>query len=211
MTSIDAPQAQGDTTRAAISNHALSKVPHVTLGFWAIKVLATTLGETGGDALSMTLNLGYAVSTLIFLALFLFALTFQIRARGYHPACYWPVVVATTTVGTTASDYFDRTLSLGYVRSTILLSSIVALILLLWRLASGRISADPILSRKDEAFYWSTILASNTLGTALGDFVATTAGLGFERGALVFAGLIGVVAAIHVITHRAPALLFWAA
>ncbi len=190
---------------------ALSKVPQVSLAFWVVKILATTLGETGGDALSMTLKLGYAVSTLIFLVFFLITLGAQVRSSHYHPVFYWTVVVATTTVGTTSSDYFDRTLGLGYVKSSIILLSLVIVLLAAWRYATGAIRVDRITNRKDEIFYWVTILVSNTLGTALGDFVATDTGLGFERGALVFAGLIAVVAALHFFTSLPKSVLFWAA
>ena len=189
-----------------------SKVPQVTLAFWIIKILATTVGETGGDALSMTLNLGYAVSSLVFLAFFAVALAIQISAKRYHPFAYWAVVVATTTVGTTMSDYLDRTLKLGYVKSSIGLFLGVLLVLFLWKLIVGRIGFENIRSRREEVFYWLTILVSNTLGTALGDFVATDAGLGFEKGAIVFSGLIALVAIAHFTWKRAPAaVLFWAA
>jgi uncharacterized membrane-anchored protein len=206
-----AMQATHPSSASSDATYVLSKVPRVTVAFWTIKVLATTLGETGGDALSMTLNLGYAVSTLVFLAFFLVALSVQLRARRYHPGSYWAVVVATTTVGTTTSDYFDRTLGFGYVKSSIILLGAVVLVLAAWKAVTGKISIDPVLTAKDEAFYWLTILVSNTLGTALGDFVATTTGLGFEMGALVFAGLIAAVAVVHATTRRAPGLLFWAA
>jgi uncharacterized membrane-anchored protein len=189
----------------------LSKVPRVTFAFWVVKILATTLGETGGDALSMTLKLGYAESTLIFLAFFLCTLFAQVKSRHYHPAFYWAVVVATTTVGTTTSDYFDRTLGLGYVKSSIILLCLVIALLAAWRYATGAIRVDRITARKDEVFYWVTILVSNTLGTALGDFVATTTKLGFERGALVFAGLIALVALAHYFTSLPDTVLFWAA
>jgi uncharacterized membrane-anchored protein len=189
----------------------LSKVPQVALAFWAVKILATTVGETAGDALSMTLKLGYAVSTMIFLTLFVLTLTAQIASRRYHPVSYWAVVVATTTVGTTASDYFDRTLGLGYVRSSLVLVLAVIAVLVAWRYTTGAIAVDHITSRKDELFYWVTILVSNTLGTALGDFVATTTGLGFGGGALVFAGLLAVVATAHFLRWAPGALLFWAA
>jgi len=169
----------------------LSKVPRVTTAFWIVKIFATTLGETGGDALSMQLNLGYAVSTLIFLAFFLVTLTAQVASKHYHPLYYWAVVIATTTVGTTTSDYIDRTLGLGYVKSSIILLALVIVLLVAWHRTTGRIAVDHVVNRTDEIFYWVTILVSNTLGTALGDFVATTTGLGFEGGALVFAGLIG--------------------
>ena len=201
-----------ESSRKAFASGALeSKVPRVTLGFWAAKVLATTVGETGGDALSMTLNLGYAVSTVILLAFFGVSLAAQVSSRRYHPAYYWAVVVATTTVGTTTSDYFDRTLGLGYVRSSAALFCAVVAVLALWRLSTGAIAVDLVTSRRDEVFYWITILVSNTLGTALGDFVATTTGLGFEGGALVFAGLLLLVAAAYLFTKVPGTLLFWAA
>ncbi len=190
---------------------ALSKVPQVTLAFWVVKILATTVGETGGDALSMTLNLGYAVSTLIFLAFFIVTVTAQIASKHYHPVFYWLVVVATTTVGTTTSDYLDRTVGLGYVKSSAFELAAVIAILIAWHFSTGSIGVDRITTRKNEIFYWLTILVSNTLGTALGDFVATSAGLGFERGALVFGGLIALVAAIHFFTSVPKSILFWAA
>ncbi|QYM79336.1 hypothetical protein K0B96_01580 [Horticoccus luteus] len=190
----------------------VSKVPQITLGFWLIKILATTVGETGGDAFSMTLQLGYAVSSLIFLAFFAVTLTAQVSARRYHPAFYWAVVVATTTVGTTMSDYMDRTLGLGYVKSSLLLLTVVLVLLFIWHRSVGRIEFERITTRKEEIFYWVTILASNTLGTALGDFVASDTGLGFERGALVFGGLIALVAIAHFTLKKIPAaVLFWAA
>lgn len=172
---------------------------------------ATTVGETGGDALSMTLNLGYAVSSLIFLAFFLVTLTAQVTATRYRPLIYWLVVVATTTVGTTTSDYLDRTLGLGYVKSSIMLLAAVVAILVAWRFTTGSIAVDKITTRRNEIFYWLTILVSNTLGTALGDFTATTTGLGFEVGALIFIGLIGLVAALYYLTKISNAVLFWAA
>jgi uncharacterized membrane-anchored protein len=190
---------------------ALSKVPRVTLAFWVVKILATTLGETGGDALSMQLNLGYAVSTLIFLGFFLVTLIAQVGSGHYHPVFYWAVVVATTTVGTTTSDYIDRTLQVGYVKSSFVLLALVIVILVVWRVTTGRIVVDRVTNRTDEVFYWVTILVSNTLGTALGDFVATSVGLGFERGALVFGGLIVVVAGLHFFTELPTSVLFWAA
>lgn len=189
----------------------ISKVPQVTLMFWVIKIFATTLGETGGDAVTMTWELGYAVGSLIFLGFFAVALAAQVISKRYHPFIYWAVVVATTTVGTTMSDYFDRTLGLGYVKSSIILFCFVLIILFVWRLAMGRIEFENIANRKDEIFYWLTILVSNTLGTALGDFTADDVGLGFERGALVFAGLIVLVALAHYFTKIADSILFWSA
>lgn len=189
----------------------ISKVPQVTLMFWVIKIFATTLGETGGDAVTMTWELGYAVGSLIFLGFFAVTLAAQVISKRYRPFIYWAVVVATTTVGTTMSDYFDRTLGLGYVKSSIILFCGVLVILFTWRLTMGRIEFENIVNRKDEVFYWVTILVSNTLGTALGDFTADDAGLGFERGALVFAGLIALVAVAHYFTKISDSVLFWAA
>ncbi len=181
--------------------------------FWIVKICATTVGETGGDAVSMSLKLGYAAATLIFLGFFLVMLVFQLRTRHYHSPAYWLLVVATTTVGTTTSDFIDRTLHLGYVISSAMLLTLVILVLIAWRLTTGAISADRITSRRDEAFYWLTILVSNTLGTALGDFTADDTGLnlGFETGSLLFAGLILVVAALHRLKWAPQAVLFWAA
>src|SRR5947209_7775975 len=189
----------------------ISKVPQVTLAFWIIKILATTLGETGGDAVTMTLQLGYAVGSLIFLGFFAVALAAQVVSKKYRPFVYWAVVVATTTVGTTMSDYFDRTLGLGYVKSSAMLFCGVLAVLFAWYRVMGRIEFEDIVTKRDEVFYWLTILVSNTLGTALGDFVATDTGLGFERGALVFAGLIALVAAAHYFTKISDSVLFWAA
>lgn len=188
-----------------------SKVPPVTLAFWIVKILATTVGETGGDALSMTLKLGYLVSTAIFLAFFVVTVSVQIGSRRYHPVSYWLVVVATTTVGTTTSDYLDRTLGLGYPKSSALLFGGVILVLLAWRFTTGHLQFEDITSRRDELFYWLTILVSNTLGTALGDYTADDLGLGFQKGALVFAGLIALVALLHFFSRIDKAVLFWAA
>lgn len=196
---------------ADFKTSVLSKVPQATLAFWVVKILATTVGETGGDALSMTLNLGYAVSSLILLGFFCVTLTAQMASKRYHPVFYWAVVVATTTVGTTTSDYLDRTVGLGYVKSTGMLFCAVLVVLAAWHFTTGKIEVDRILTRTDEIFYWVTILVSNTLGTALGDFTATTAGLGFERGALVFASLIALVGAARLFTRIPVSVLFWAA
>ncbi|HXH29001.1 MAG TPA: hypothetical protein VNL37_08145 [Candidatus Polarisedimenticolia bacterium] len=189
----------------------VSKVPQVTLMFWVIKICATTVGETGGDAFSMTLNLGYAVSSLIFLGVFIATLAWQLGSKRYHPFAYWAVVVATTTVGTTMSDFLDRTLGLGYVKSSALLFTGVLLVLVAWRLVTGRIEFENIRTKNEEIFYWVTILVSNTLGTALGDCVADDTGLGFERGALVFAGLLVLLAAAHYFSNAPANLTFWAA
>ena len=188
-----------------------NKVPAVTLAFWIIKISATTLGETGGDALSMTLNLGYAVSTIIFFGIFVAVLAGQVSAKSYYPFLYWAVIVATTTAGTTMSDYLDRTLGLGYPRSSLLLFTAVLVVLGVWRLSTGSVSVSRITDRKSEIFYWTTILFSNTLGTALGDFTATSTGLGFEGGALVFAGALAVIAAAYFWMNVSHTFLFWAA
>lgn len=189
----------------------VGKVPPVTLMFWVIKIFATTVGETGGDAVTMTLELGYAVGSLIFLGFFAIALAAQVASKRYHPALYWSVVVATTTVGTTMSDYLDRTLGLGYVKSSIMLFCGVLVVLFIWHRVSGAVEFENITTRRDEIFYWVTILVSNTLGTALGDFVATDTGLGFERGALVFAGLLALVATAYFFKNVPRSLLFWTA
>ena len=195
----------------SMNRSQMSKVPLVTLAFWVIKICATTVGETGADALSMTMKLGYAVSSLIFLAFFAVTLAAQVTSKKYHPFAYWAVVVATTTVGTSMSDYLDRTMGLGYIKSSILLFSAVLIILALWRRSSGVIEFENITTRKDEVFYWVTILVSNTLGTALGDFAATDMKLGFQRGAMVFAGLLVLVALAHFFTKIPKGVLFWAA
>jgi uncharacterized membrane-anchored protein len=206
------PHANVAAIGSAMAAHRHSKVPQITLAFWVIKLLATTVGETGGDALSMTLGLGYAVASLIYVAFFAVTLGAQVASKRYHPFAYWAVVVATTTVGTTMSDYLDRTVGLGYVKSSIGLLAGVIVVLLVWRRVTGRIEFANITTKTDEVFYWLTILVSNTLGTALGDFVATTAGLGFQRGTLVFAGLLALVAAGHLWLKRIPpSVLFWSA
>src|SRR6201996_9348853 len=199
--------------KTSLAHEALSKAPQATLMFWLVKICATTVGETGGDAVSMTLKAGYLVATLIFLAFFAVTMTVQVGARRYHPWIYWLVVVATTTVGTTTSDFIDRTLHLGYVLSSAMLLGLVILVLIAWRVTTGAIRADRITTRRDEIFYWLTILVSNTLGTALGDWSADDTGLnlGFEKGALLFAGLIAVVAILHRLRWLPQAVLFWAA
>lgn len=189
----------------------ISKVPQVTVAFWIIKILATTVGETGGDALSMSLQLGYAVSSLIFLTFFCVTLAIQVKSRHYHPFTYWSVVIATTTVGTTMSDFLDRTLKFGYVLSSIILFCGVLAVLFAWYRTTGKIEFENISTRQSEIFYWVTILVSNTLGTALGDFVATDAGLGFGGGAIVFSGLLVIVILAHFFTNIKASFLFWSA
>jgi uncharacterized membrane-anchored protein len=205
------PHTVRDTEIASNDAGLLNKVPQVTFAFWIIKIGATTLGETGGDALSMSLNLGYAVSTVILFGIFVAALAAQIRAREYDPVLYWSVIVATTTAGTTMSDYLDRTLGLGYLSASLLLFVVVMLVLAAWRLTTGTVSVSNIRTRRAEVFYWTAILFSNTLGTALGDCLADTSGLGYEGGALVFGGALAVIAAAYFFTKISHTLLFWAA
>jgi uncharacterized membrane-anchored protein len=189
----------------------LSKVPQVTFAFWLIKICATTLGETGGDALSMTMEVGYAVSTVIFFGIFIATVAAQVSVRRYHPFLYWAVIVATTTAGTTMSDYLTRTAGLGYLYSSLLLFASVLLILAAWRLTTGSISVNRITNRKVECFYWAAILFSNTLGTALGDCLADTSGFGYLGGALVFAAALALIAAAYRWTGLSHTILFWAA
>jgi len=188
-----------------------SKVARVTLAFWVIKIAATTLGETGGDTLSMSFNLGYALSTGIFFVIFVVAVAAQIRAQAFHPALYWATIVATTLTGTTIADFCDRSLGIGYIGGSSLLFGLLVLSLLAWRLAAGSVAVDHISSAKAEAFYWLTILTSNTLGTALGDLASNTLGLGFAGGVLLFSGLILVIGLLYLATPLSRILLFWAA
>lgn len=188
-----------------------SKVPEVTLAFWVIKIVATTLGETGGDALSMTMDLGYALSTVIFFGLFVVVVTAQIRARSFRPPLYWLVIVATTTAGTTLADLFDRSLGIGYIGGSLCLFALLTAVLAAWRFSQGSVSVNRIASPTVEAFYWATIFTSNTLGTALGDFLADDGGLGYEGSALVFLVLLALVAAAYYWTRLSRTLLFWAA
>lgn len=190
---------------------ALNKVPWITLAFWIIKICATTLGETGGDQLSMTMKLGYAASTGVFFGLFLVAVGSQIKVRRYHPWVYWTAILTTTMVGTTMSDFLDRTAGLGYIGGSLVLIAALAAVLIAWRLTLGAITFDHVVDPKVEAFYWLTILFSNTLGTALGDFIADDAGLGFGGGALLFGSVIALIAAAYFFTRISRALLFWAA
>lgn len=189
----------------------LSKVPAATLGFWVIKIIATTLGETGGDALSMSMGLGYLTSTFIFAAILIVAAGAQIRARRFHPWLYWFVIVATTTAGTTLADFLDRSLGIGYPGGVSILLVLVLGTLAIWRLTLGRIQSDQISGGPPEIFYWVTIMFSQTLGTALGDWMADTNGFGYERGALVFAAGLAVVALLYATTKISRAVLFWAA
>ena len=188
-----------------------SKVPEITLVFWIIKVLATTLGETGGDAVSMSMNLGYAVSSFIFIGIFVAAVGAQIAAKKFHPSLYWLVVVATTTAGTTMADFADRSLGIGYPGGASLLFALLMASLAIWYRSAGSISVNTVSTPKIETFYWVAILFSQTLGTALGDWMADTNGLGYEGGALVFAAGLVLIAAAYFLTGISRTLLFWAA
>lgn len=172
---------------------------------------ATTLGETGGDAVSMTMNLGYAVSSLVFITLFIVMVGVQLLSKTYHPFLYWVVIVTTTTAGTTTADFADRSLGVGYVGGSLVLLAILLTMLGLWRLVLGSISVDHIVSPKAETFYWATILFSNTLGTALGDFFADDSGFGYQGAALVFAGVLALITVAYFWTHISRTLLFWLA
>ena len=189
----------------------LSKVPEVTLIFWIIKIAATTLGETGGDAVSMSMNLGYLVATAIFAAIFLVAVVAQIKAKVFHPFLYWATIIATTTVGTTLADFADRSLGIGYAGGTSLLFALLMASLAIWYGSLGTISVDTVSSPKAEMFYWVTIMFSQTLGTALGDWTADTAGLGYVGGAMVFGALLALVVAAYFWTTLSRTLLFWVA
>ena len=193
------------------THKALAKVPEVTLGFWLIKIAATTLGETGGDAVSMSMNLGYLVGTGIFAAVFLAAVTAQIKARAFHPFLYWTTIIATTTVGTTLADFADRSLGIGYAGGSSLLLALLLGSLWLWHRTLGSVSVSTVSSPRAEAFYWVTIMFSQTLGTALGDWMADTAGLGYTGAALVFAALLALVVAAYYRTRISRTALFWAA
>src|SRR5882757_7469552 len=188
-----------------------SKVPEVTLVFWIIKILATTLGETGGDAVSMSMNLGYAVSSFIFIGIFAVAVVAQIVAKKFHPFLYWMVVIATTTAGTTMADFADRSLGIGYPGGASLLFVLLMASLAAWYWSAGSISVNTVSTPKIETFYWVAILFSQTLGTALGDWMADTNGLGYEGGALVFGAGLALIAAAYFYTSLSRTLLFWAA
>jgi uncharacterized membrane-anchored protein len=185
-----------------------SKVPEITLFFWMLKIVATTLGETGGDTVTMTMNWGYLAGSALFLVVFAGLVAVQIRARSFYPTLYWATIVASTTFGTTLADFADRSLGIGYTGGTSLLLACVVISLTSWRLVEGHVSAV-VSTPRAESFYWITITFSQTLGTALGDWVADTGGLGYEGGALVFAGVLAVVAALYFFTNASRVLLFW--
>jgi len=190
---------------------ALSKVPEVTLSFWIIKIFATTLGETGGDSVTMTLNWGYLAGTILFLSFLIVLVIAQTFSKEFHPFLYWATIIASTTFGTTMADFADRSLGIGYTGgSTVLFVSLVA-VLGLWYWSQGTISVDAVTTPKVEAFYWAAITFSQTLGTALGDWMADTGGLGYRGGALVFGAGLAVIAGLYFWTKVSRVLLFWSA
>ena len=189
----------------------MSKLPKITVYFWIMKICATTLGETAGDLLSMTLKIGYALSSLILISFFVITLVAQLGSRKHHPLLYWAVILSTSTAGTTMSDYMDRTLGLGYMKGTIILLTILLTVLAFWRFSVRDLSVVNIKTFKVELLYWTTILFSNTLGTALGDFLADNSGLGFGGGALLISSLIGLIVIAHFYSRISKVLLFWVA
>jgi uncharacterized membrane-anchored protein len=193
------------------ANKPVNKVAQVTFIFWILKICATTLGETGGDLLSMTLNVGYALSSILLIGVFLVTLVWQLTARKFHPALYWAVILSTSTAGTTISDFMDRTLGLGYAKGSLILVTCLALVLLTWRWVEKDLSVDNIKTRRAEIFYWTAILFSNTLGTASGDFLADSSGLGFIGAAALVASLLALIVAATFFTKINRVLLFWLA
>jgi uncharacterized membrane-anchored protein len=192
-------------------HEAQSKVPEVTQVFWIIKIAATTLGETGGDTVTMTLDWGYLAGSLLFLAVLIALVAAQIRARKFHPLLYWATIVASTTFGTTMADFADRSLGIGYTGGSALLALCLFLTLGLWRWSQETIDVNTVVTPKAEAFYWTAITFSQTLGTALGDWIADTGGLGYEGGALVFAAGLAVIVLLYYFTGVSRVMLFWAA
>lgn len=189
----------------------MNKLPQITLFFWIMKIAATTLGETAGDLLSMTLKVGYAASSLILIAAFLVTLVAQLRSRTYHPLLFWTVILSTSTAGTTMSDFMDRSLGLGYATGSSILASLLVIVLLYWKLSEKSLAITDIRSFKGETLYWTAILLSNTLGTALGDFLADSSGLGFAGGAALISGTIALIVLAHYFTSISKVGLFWVA
>ncbi len=188
-----------------------NKIPQLTLLFWIMKITATTLGETGGDFVAQTMGVGYLTSTLIFFGFFLIVVTTQLLSKKYIPTIYWAVIIATSTAGTTMSDYMDRTLNLGYTVGSIILVSILIIILMIWRLTEKSLSVTDVHTKRGEVFYWVAILFSNTLGTALGDFLADDSGLGFGGSALLISAVILIVVLLYFFTRISRIALFWIA
>lgn len=187
----------------------MNKLPAITLSFWIMKICATTLGETAGDLLSMTMNVGYAVSSLILLSFFFASLFVQLITKKFHPVIYWLVILTTSTAGTTISDYMDRTLELGYALGSIILVSLLLVTLLIWKMTEKSLSVIDIKSLRGELFYWTAILFSNTLGTALGDFLADNSSLGFGGGAILIGTLLAFIVFLFYFTKVSHVILFW--
>lgn len=187
------------------------KVPELTLLFWIMKIFATTLGETGGDAVSMSLGLGYLVGTGIFALVFVVAVTAQVSAKRFHPTLYWATIIATTTVGTTLADFADRSLGIGYAGGTTILFILLITSLVVWHRTMGSVAVNTVSSPKSEMFYWVTIMFSQTLGTALGDWTADTAGLGYSGGMMVFGTMLAIITLAYYFTAISRTALFWAA
>ena len=194
-----------------IKNEGLTKVPEVAFGFWIIKIAATTLGETGGDAVTMSMDLGYLIGTAIFATIFGVTAIAQISSKRFHPALYWTTIIATTTVGTTLADFADRSLGIGYPGGTLLLFTLLMTSLFIWHRSVGSVSINTVSSPNAEIFYWMTILFSQTLGTALGDWTADVPALGYGGSAIMFSALLALVAAVYYWTRTSRTLLFWAA
>ena len=194
-----------------LARRVSSKVPEVTLTFWLIKIAATTLGETGGDSVTMTLDWGYLTGSAIFLSLLVGLVASHVAAKKFHPFLYWATIIASTTAGTTMADYADRSLGIGYTGGSALLLAGVLAVLGLWYGSEGTISVNTVSTSKVEAFYWAAITFSQTLGTALGDWMADSTRLGYEGGALVFAAALTLLAAAYFWTNASRVLLFWAA
>lgn len=194
-----------------MEKNTIIKVPAVTLGFWVIKILATTLGETGGDAVSMSMDLGYLLGTIIFLVIFLIMVAVQIRAVSFHPLIYWATIVASTTVGTTLADFATRSLGIGYSGGSLLLLFLLIACISLWYTSQGTVSVQSINNSKSETFYWATIMFSQTLGTALGDWSADTAGLGYVGAAQIFSALLLLVFVLNLFSKTSKTILFWMA
>ncbi|PUA44079.1 hypothetical protein C5U62_19135 [Pseudomonas protegens] len=189
----------------------MNKLPQITLAFWVMKICATTLGETAGDLLSMTLNVGYAISSMILISVFLLTLVTQLWSKTYNPVLYWMVILSTSTAGTTLSDFMDRTLGLGYASGSLILIGMLLAIFAAWRLSGDSLNVNRIQTFRGELFYWMVILFSNTLGTALGDYLADDSGLGFAGGALLIGSTIAVVVLLKYLTRLSSVLLFWVA
>jgi uncharacterized membrane-anchored protein len=189
----------------------MNKLPAITISFWIMKICATTLGETAGDLLAQTLKIGYAISSMILLCFFLITLPIQLNSKKFHPLIYWAVILATSTAGTTMSDYMDRTLGLGYATGSLILVSLLIITLILWKSTEKSLSVTDIKSLRGEVFYWTAILFSNTLGTALGDFLADDSGLGFIGGAVLIGGLLVCIVLAYYFSKISHVILFWLA